>query len=306
MPTRVGNKSGVKGEGCMHGMSCVDSPADYGGDRSFPVVKKVGFKDVEKREKEEKRFDSQNSASESSSIGKNSDISEKSLDNLDEEVQSSYKGPLDAMDALEEVLPIRRGISRFYNGKSKSFASLADASSSSIKNLSKPENAYTRKRRNLLVCSIASWDVKNRSSLLRSNGGGISKRMTNSSRTTLALAVAMSNSGSDKHPTECNSSGSSLSSPRKDFPVWRSFSLADLQESVQRLTENADYSSSTINGDTNLDDSTRSVDEELRRMLTTFLVDNGVLRKQVNSTILYALQLKKSLERKVIAILLQM
>ncbi|CAA3009197.1 Hypothetical predicted protein [Olea europaea subsp. europaea] len=237
MPTRVANKSGVEGEDCMHKMSSVESPAVYDGDRLFPVAKKVGFKDVEKREKEEKRFDSQNSASESSSIGKNSDISEKSSDNLDEEVQSSFKGPLDAMDALEEALPIRRGISRFYNGKSKSFASLADASSSSIKNLSKPENAYTRKRRNLLVCSIASWDVKNRSPLSRSNGGGVSKRNANSSRTTLALAVAMSNSGSDKHPTECNSSGSSSSSsPRKDFPVWRSFSLADLQQSVTTTT----------------------------------------------------------------------
>ncbi|CAI9771496.1 unnamed protein product [Fraxinus pennsylvanica] len=70
-----------------------------------------------------------------------------------------------------------------------------------------------------------------------------------------------------------------------------------LIEEAQHLTENADYSSSTINGDTNLDDSTSSVDEELTRMLTTFLVDNGVLRKQVNSTILYALQLKKSLEK---------
>ncbi|KAL2471922.1 Uncharacterized protein Adt_40058 [Abeliophyllum distichum] len=109
------------------GMSFVKPPEVYGGDGRFPVAKKVVFKDVEKREKEEKGLDSCNSASESSSIGKNSDISEKSLDNFDEneEVQSSYKGPLDAMDALEEVLPIRRGISRFYNGKSKSFASLA-------------------------------------------------------------------------------------------------------------------------------------------------------------------------------------
>ncbi|KAL2489586.1 uncharacterized protein Fot_42878 [Forsythia ovata] len=233
------NKGGIEGDEYMHGMSFVKSPAVDDDDGLFPVAKKVGFKDVEKREKEEKRLDSYNSASESSSIGKNSDISEKSLDNFDEneEVQSSYKGPLDAMDALEEVLPIRRGISRFYNGKSKSFASLADASSASIKNLSKPENAYTRKRRNLLASSIAIWDVKHRSSLLRSNGGGISKRVTNSSRTTLALAVAMSNSESDKHSTECNSSGSSSSSsPQKNFPVWRSFSLADLQQSVTTTT----------------------------------------------------------------------
>ncbi|CAI9775509.1 unnamed protein product [Fraxinus pennsylvanica] len=236
MPTRVMNKGGVEGGGCMHVMSCVESPAVYGGDRRFPVAKKVGFKDVEK---EEKRLDPYDSDSESSSIGKNSDISEKSSDIFDEneEVQSSYKGPLDAMNALEEVLPIRRGISRFYNGKSKSFASLIDASSSSIRNISKPENAYTRKRRNLIACSIASWDVKNRSSLPKSNLGGISKRMTNSSRTTLALAVAMSNSESDTHPTDCNSSeSSSSSSPRKNLPVWRSFSLADLEQGVTPTT----------------------------------------------------------------------
>ncbi|CAA2988908.1 PX domain-containing EREL1-like isoform X3 [Olea europaea subsp. europaea] len=69
-----------------------------------------------------------------------------------------------------------------------------------------------------------------------------------------------------------------------------------LIEEAQHLAENADYSSSTFNGDNNLDDNTSSVDEELRRMLMTFLIDNGVLRKQVNSTI-YALQLKKSLEK---------
>lgn len=44
----------------------------------------------------------------SSSIGKNSDVS---LDGGEceenDEVQSSYKGPLDMMNALEEVLPVR-------------------------------------------------------------------------------------------------------------------------------------------------------------------------------------------------------
>lgn len=48
----------------------------------------------------------------SSSIGRNSDSSGGSSDGGDEsggetEVQSSYKGPLDTMDALEEVLPVK-------------------------------------------------------------------------------------------------------------------------------------------------------------------------------------------------------
>lgn len=51
------------------------------------------------------------SSSSSSSLGKNSDVSSgRSVDEGDEEndeAQSSYKGPLDMMEALEEVLPIR-------------------------------------------------------------------------------------------------------------------------------------------------------------------------------------------------------
>ncbi|KAG0470989.1 hypothetical protein HPP92_015535 [Vanilla planifolia] len=54
----------------------------------------------------------------------------------------------------------RRGISKFYCGKSKSFASLSDAISnlSSAKELGKPENAYSRKRKNLLALSCM-WEV---------------------------------------------------------------------------------------------------------------------------------------------------
>ncbi|KAI3454184.1 hypothetical protein Pfo_010847 [Paulownia fortunei] len=240
MPTRVMNKGGVEAGGCLDGMACADET--YRGDQRFLMGKRVVFKDVENKEEKGLVKNSSNQniscSDESSSIGKNSDLSENSMEKSGdgEEVQSSYKGALDAMEALEEVLPIRRGISRFYNGKSKSFASLAEASSSpSIKDLVKPDNPYTRRRRNLLACSL-TWD-KNRSSSLRSNGGGISKRVTSSTRTTLALAVAMSNSDSNKEAGECNSAGSLLlSSPGKDFSPWRSFSLADLQQCVSVAT----------------------------------------------------------------------
>ncbi|KAK6119736.1 hypothetical protein DH2020_046529 [Rehmannia glutinosa] len=175
MPTRVMNKGGEI----------------YSGDEKFLVGKKVVFEDV-------KNVCCSDESS-SSSIGKNSDISEEKLSGDGEEVQSSFKGPLDAMDALEEVLPIRRGISRFYNGKSKSFASLADASSSSsIKDIAKPNNAYMRKRRNLLACNLI-WDNK--------------------------APVAMNNSETEKQAL-------SVSSSREDFSSLRSFSLADLQQCV--------------------------------------------------------------------------
>lgn len=153
------------------------------------------------------------------------------------------------------LFQFRKGISKFYNGKSKSFTSLADVSGcSSVKDLAKPENAYARKRRNLLAYS--NYYDKSRNCPLRSNGGGISKRPFNTSRSTLALAVTMSSSESGNscedsnpsanlssshspflpplHPQAKKSSNnvpSSSSSPpsQQKFPPWRSFSLSDLQ-----------------------------------------------------------------------------
>ncbi|CAA0838426.1 Unknown protein [Striga hermonthica] len=198
------------------------------------IERRVVFKDAEENGffkesviQNNYNYSESSSSSSSSSIGKNSDLSEKSMEKSEdgEEVQSTYNkgGALDAMEALEEVLPIRRGISSFYNGKSKSFASLVHASSfsSSIKDIAKPDNAYARKRRNLLSCSL-NWDNKNRKpSCLGSNCGGISKKTASSSRTTLALGVAMSEKDSDIG--KVRGGGYSGISP------WRSFSLADLQ-----------------------------------------------------------------------------
>lgn len=77
-------------------MQCVSSVYDspeteaFTGDRRFPVG--------------EEREDS----SSTSSIGRNSDVSEVPSDGEDsDEVQSSYKGPLDTLNALEQVLPIK-------------------------------------------------------------------------------------------------------------------------------------------------------------------------------------------------------
>ncbi|PIN23992.1 hypothetical protein CDL12_03295 [Handroanthus impetiginosus] len=170
----------------------------YRGHQKLMMGKSVDVNDAENKEEmgllvKNSFIQSTSCSEESSSIGKNSDISENSVEKADgdEEVQSSCKGALDGMEALEEVLPIRKGISKFYNGKSKSFASLADASSSSsssIKDLCKPENAYTKRRRNLLACSL-TWDKKNRISSPPRNDGGISKRVTyNSGPSMLALA----------------------------------------------------------------------------------------------------------------------
>ncbi|KAI4316462.1 hypothetical protein L6164_024440 [Bauhinia variegata] len=200
------------------------------------------------------------SSSTTSSIGRNSDLSsERSMGDEDcgeNEAQSAYKGSFDMMDSLEEVLPIRRGISKFYNGKSKSFTSLVDASSSSsCKEIAKPENAYSRRRRNLMAFNHV-WD-KNRNFPLRSNSGGIAKRTISSSRSSLALAFAMNSSESSSSLSEDSNSRSPPrlpplcprsrvsatsacpSSPlQQNFSAWRSFSLADLQHCATAATIN--------------------------------------------------------------------
>ncbi|KAI3443557.1 hypothetical protein Pfo_000222 [Paulownia fortunei] len=232
----------IEGPGFVHrNMTCVSSAYDSSG---------LSASDRRSAEKEEEENPSGSlSSSSTSSIGKNSDEASGGGSGSDgEEVQSEYKGgPLDSLDSLEEVLPVKKSISKFYCGKSKSFTSLSDAAScSSVKDITKPENAYTRKRKNLLAFNNL-WD-KNRSSTLRSRNGGISKRPSNS-RSMLALAANMNCSESNSGETSNSNSSSpgcclpplppharrainselSSSPPADKFSSWRSFSLSDLQ-----------------------------------------------------------------------------
>lgn len=157
--------------------------------------------------------DDQCSSSTTSSIGKDSDASEcRDIDD-DNEAESTYNydEPLNMMDSLQQFLPIRRGISKFYDGKSKSFMSLADAvSSPSAKDIAKPENAYTRRRRNLMALNHI-WE-KNKNFLLRSNNGGISKRTISSNRSVVALAFALNHDSSTSCSSEESTSSSNSSS----------------------------------------------------------------------------------------------
>lgn len=194
------------------------------------------------------------SSSSSSSIGKDSD-EEGLRDGGEEEVQSLYKGPLQGMEALEESLPISRGISNFYNGKSKSFTSLSDAANScvSAKGLSKEDNAYTRKRRNLLA--LKTMLERPHSMLKKSSASCMIKKPATPTRSSLAIAAAMcssprhGNGGEDTHDHQHNflpplprpgksantiastiGIGSLSSSPQQfSFPL-RSFSLSDLSQ----------------------------------------------------------------------------
>ncbi|EOA24522.1 hypothetical protein CARUB_v10017775mg [Capsella rubella] len=129
------------------------------------------------------------SSSSSESIGMDSDVDDEGGEN--HEVESSYKGPLDMMESLEEVLPIKRSISKFYKGKSKSFMNLAEAASFPVKDLAKPENAYSRRRRNLLSHRVCSR-------------GGISKKHVKS---VLTVAVTPMSQGGGEGDSSSSSSG---------------------------------------------------------------------------------------------------
>ncbi|KAJ1260672.1 hypothetical protein BS78_10G250500 [Paspalum vaginatum] len=86
-------------------------------------------------------------------------------------------GALACMDALDDALPIKRGLSNFFSGKSRSFANLQDAASavSSARGLAKPENPFNKRRRVLRCCSIrrvASTSLTALPHFLPGNDGG--------------------------------------------------------------------------------------------------------------------------------------
>ncbi|KAK8918288.1 hypothetical protein KSP39_PZI021015 [Platanthera zijinensis] len=96
-------------------------------------------------------------SSETSSIGALSSSSDDDEENGDV-VQSKLKdeGILASLDSLEESLPIKRGLSNFFTGKSKSFATLSDAGGGHAKDLVKHENPFNKRRR-ILMSYKASW-----------------------------------------------------------------------------------------------------------------------------------------------------
>ncbi|KAJ3698702.1 hypothetical protein LUZ61_002407 [Rhynchospora tenuis] len=93
----------------------------------------------------------------SSSIGVDSNCSSSltSSHGEEEEVSSkqSVQGGLGSFDSLEESLPIKRGLSNFFSGKSKSFTTLSSVVNASATDLSKPENPFNKRRRVLLACN---------------------------------------------------------------------------------------------------------------------------------------------------------
>ncbi|MQL81612.1 hypothetical protein Taro_014074 [Colocasia esculenta] len=110
-------------------------------------------------------------SSESSSMGaagesslslssSSSTVDQDGLGDGEGEAQSELKeGVLGSLAPLEECLPIKRGLSNCFAGKSKSFASLAEAAAlGSAGSLSKLENPFNKRQRILIACkNKASW-----------------------------------------------------------------------------------------------------------------------------------------------------
>ncbi|XP_066326917.1 protein OXIDATIVE STRESS 3 LIKE 2-like isoform X1 [Miscanthus floridulus] len=163
------------------------------------------------------------SACSSSSIGGDSD--ECSPPGKEEEgegeVQSAYAGGgeggagLVGLEALEEALPIRRSISKFYNGKSKSFVCLKEAItfSGSAKDITKAENPYSRKRKNLLAYSIM-YGNSHETSAAQVYETAPPKRLASLSRNSLVTLASSSSRSSSSISIEEHELPEHLHSPR--------------------------------------------------------------------------------------------
>ncbi|XAR73621.1 hypothetical protein NMG60_11007656 [Bertholletia excelsa] len=69
--------------------------------------------------------------------------SESELGDGDDADEATSPGPLQDMSSLMEQLPIKRGLSKFFHGKSQSFTTLSNVRS--LEDLAKPENPYNKK-----------------------------------------------------------------------------------------------------------------------------------------------------------------
>ncbi|KAF3338855.1 glucosidase 2 subunit beta [Carex littledalei] len=95
------------------------------------------------------------------SIGECSSADDDDDETREDEVQSKQsdhqslqiKSNLTSLHSLEDSLPIKRGLSNFYSGKSKSFTSLSNAANATAKDLVKPENPLNKRRRLLIAWS---------------------------------------------------------------------------------------------------------------------------------------------------------
>ncbi|KAG6484993.1 uncharacterized protein LOC122010512 [Zingiber officinale] len=159
----------------------------------------------------------QGDSMESSSIGGESSSSplasseEKEISKEEEEVES---GALGCLDCLEESLPVKRGLSLFFSGKSKSFTSLSDVANMTANDLTKSENSFNKRRRILIANKV---------------------RRTSSYRSLIGMSLLSPPPLFQNHISEEAGEADEESQSNKEknnskcFGSNRSFSLSDLQ-----------------------------------------------------------------------------
>jgi hypothetical protein len=109
----------------------------------------------------------------------------------------------------------RRSISKCYSGKSKSFSCLKEAVSScgSAKDISKAENAYSRKRKNLLAYSIM-YENSKETAAAEVYETGPPKRAVSLSRSSLVTMTSSSSRSNNSFSIEDNELPEQLHYPR--------------------------------------------------------------------------------------------
>ncbi|KAJ0030722.1 hypothetical protein Pint_12599 [Pistacia integerrima] len=96
-------------------------------------------------------YGSDGSSDSLSSIGDSGDSEEE--ENDDVASSSKLKKSTLSLVSLEDSLPIKRGLSNHYTGRSKSFANLSDVST--VKDLGKEENSFNKRRRLFMVNKLS-------------------------------------------------------------------------------------------------------------------------------------------------------
>ncbi|KAG9442412.1 hypothetical protein H6P81_018266 [Aristolochia fimbriata] len=121
----------------------------------------------------------ENSSASSASISSSSSSSASSSDRL----AAAATGPLYEMSTLMEQLPFKRGLSKFFNGKSQSFTSLSNVRC--LEDLAKPENPYKKK---LKTCKSygGELDTHHKSFSPKPSSRIISKKVSRGSCTSLS------------------------------------------------------------------------------------------------------------------------
>lgn len=195
--------------------------------------KRIGSGFLGKSPEEESSSSSSNNSGSSSSIGAPGDSEDEEEDG---EVSSQAPG-LTSLDALEDSLPIKRGLSNHYTGKSKSFGNLSDVSLSSIsvKDLvEKPENALNKRRRVLIANkwarkSFYSWQNPKSMPLLASlneDDDDDDDYCNNKEQ----IGGSNSSSSSSSNSRSDQQGGHKLKKHPFSFKSQSCFALADLQE----------------------------------------------------------------------------